>query len=66
LIELRSGHRVACHYATEIASGALKPKTVETDLDWSAGTPKGNRAVGRQDRQYVELPINPMPDGGGT
>ncbi len=28
LIELRPGHRVACHYATEIASGALQPNTV--------------------------------------
>jgi peptide/nickel transport system ATP-binding protein len=25
LIELQPGHRVACHYATEIASGALRP-----------------------------------------
>ena len=27
LIELRRGHRVACHYAAEIASGALQAAT---------------------------------------
>ena len=28
LIELQPGHRVACHYATEIAAGALQPNAV--------------------------------------
>ena len=32
LIELRSGHRVACHYATEIASGALQPHDLAADV----------------------------------
>ena len=32
LIELRPGHRVACHYATEIASGALPPRRVTADV----------------------------------
>ena len=32
LIELRPGHRVACHFATEIASGALQPHSVTADV----------------------------------
>ena len=40
LIELRPGHRVACHYATEIESGALQPKSISRDLDFSTGTPE--------------------------
>jgi peptide/nickel transport system ATP-binding protein len=32
LIELKPGHRVACHYATEIASGVLKPKAVSVEV----------------------------------
>jgi len=32
LIELRPGHRVACHYATEITSGALKQHDVTADV----------------------------------
>lgn len=32
LTELKPGHRVACHYAAEIASGALKPNELAMDL----------------------------------
>jgi len=32
LLELRSGHRVACHYAIEIASGAIQPNPVNVDV----------------------------------
>jgi len=32
LIELRPGHRVACHYATEIASGELQPHSITADV----------------------------------
>ena len=32
LIELRPGHRVACHYATEIAAGELRPHSVTADV----------------------------------
>nr|WP_276606857.1 oligopeptide/dipeptide ABC transporter ATP-binding protein [Nakamurella flava] len=31
LAELAPGHRVACHYAAEIAAGTLQPHAVETD-----------------------------------
>ena len=67
LLELRPGHRVACHYATEIASGALKPHAIAGgDLDFSPGTPAGNRPVGSQASTYLENPVNTMqfPDGG--
>ncbi|MET0866133.1 MAG: ABC transporter ATP-binding protein, partial [Nakamurella sp.] len=32
LLELRPGHRVACHYATEIAAGVLQPNPVNVDV----------------------------------
>jgi peptide/nickel transport system ATP-binding protein len=32
LTELKPGHRVACHFATEIASGQLKPNAVPLEL----------------------------------
>jgi peptide/nickel transport system ATP-binding protein len=32
LIERQPGHRVACHYAAEIASGELKPHSVTADV----------------------------------
>jgi peptide/nickel transport system ATP-binding protein len=32
LIELRPGHRVACHYATEIASGAVQTNAASFDV----------------------------------
>jgi peptide/nickel transport system ATP-binding protein len=32
LLELRPGHRVACHYANEIASGAIQPNPVNIDV----------------------------------
>jgi peptide/nickel transport system ATP-binding protein len=58
LIELRPGHRVACHYATEIASGALKPHAVSVDLDFTPG-PFGNRQVVQRAVEIME------PPGGG-
>ena len=67
LLELRPGHRVACHYATEIASGALKPHAIAGEMDFSTKAPVGNRPVGTQDATHLENPINtmPFPDGGG-
>jgi peptide/nickel transport system ATP-binding protein len=32
LTELRPGHRVACHYAAEIASGKLSPNAIPLEL----------------------------------
>jgi peptide/nickel transport system ATP-binding protein len=32
LIERQPGHRVACHYAAEIAAGTLKPHSVSVDV----------------------------------
>ena len=58
LIELRPGHRVACHYATEIASGALKPHAVSVDLDFTPG-PFGNRQVAQKPLDFIQ-----PPDGG--
>jgi peptide/nickel transport system ATP-binding protein len=55
LIELRPGHRVACHYATEIASGALKPHAVSVDLDFTHG-PFGNRQVAQKPLDFIQPP----------
>jgi peptide/nickel transport system ATP-binding protein len=57
LIELRPGHRVACHYAVEIASGALQPKTVSGDLDFSTGTPAENLHASRLNTQEPPEPL---------
>ena len=32
MLEMRPGHRVACHYAAEIASGQLQPREVTADV----------------------------------
>ncbi len=62
LIELRPGHLVACHYATEIASGALQPHSVAEDLDFSAGS-AGNWKVGRQGVDHIEPPVSGIDPG---
>ena len=62
LIELQPGHRVACHYATEIASGALQPRKISGELDFSA-EPHGNRKVGEQGVAFIEPPISGIDPG---
>ena len=53
---------MACHYATEIASGALQPHSVAEDLDFSAGS-AGNWKVGRQGVDHIEPPVSGIDAG---